>query len=208
MRSLTKKISVIILAAGKSSRFGQNKLLYVNNNSGTFLDILFKTYKKFICADNIIIVTGYEKYKNDIQLAAAEYKIQSVHNPDYEKGMFTSIKAGISKIDNNSECFIIQPADCIYITLELLKNMRKAFESLSSEKSILIPSFNNRRGHPPFFNIKHKKNILLENDDFNMRIYLSKYENEIKYYKCSNKNILIDIDTVEELNKIYNNVNF
>ena len=100
-------ISVIILAAGESKRMGETKQLMPLDNS----TIIERTIDNFLGADvaEIILVTGYKSL--DIATAVAKRPVKIVVNPDYSKGMSTSITAGLNQIDDRSQAIMIALAD-------------------------------------------------------------------------------------------------
>ena len=203
---ITKKnLHLIIPAAGKSERFGENKLLYKYNGGQNFLDKINQAYCEigFIC--NRILVTGFEKYRKDLENWAAENKFITVNNFLFEKGMFSSIKTGLKYTEKDADGFIIHPADCPFVNQAILKKLFNEFCGLSEDKSIIIPTFNRRRGHPPFFRMEHREKILSEEDHFILREYYNQNNNVITYSNFTDDKILIDIDTKKEFRYAFSN---
>ena len=98
-------ISAILLAAGLSSRMkGENKLIKEINGK----PLIVHSIKNLLgsAVDEIIIVLGYEKEAIE-NLVEKNKKIKLVFNKDYQKGISTSIRTGISNISSKSESFFI-----------------------------------------------------------------------------------------------------
>jgi molybdenum cofactor cytidylyltransferase len=184
----------LILAAGKSSRFGSNKIVYNYNGTIPLIEMVYSLYEKSGNISNIIVVAGYEKYLDEIfAFVKNKPKLEFAVNTDYENGMYSSIKKGVEYVSDNSAGFFVHPCDCpvdnMWITRKMIEKFRK--------NSIVIPSYNNKRGHPALFDIKYKPEILQKNDDFNLRKFYQIYNNKILYYLSPDSSVLRDIDTVD-----------
>lgn len=90
----------VVIAAGLSSRMGDFKPL-LNIGERPALYRLFDTIRASDI-DRIVVVTGHEG--EIIKDAIRKYGsscIETIHNPDYEKGMFGSIQTGVRHIYSN-----------------------------------------------------------------------------------------------------------
>src|SRR5438552_17173348 len=94
----TKVKSVaIILAAGSSSRLGQSKqLLKIGNET-----LLRKTAKTVIDAevDKVVVVLGSNQQVHEKEII--NLPVQSIYNPDWHKGMGSSLKVGVRFVEEN-----------------------------------------------------------------------------------------------------------
>ena len=185
-------ISVIILAAGNSSRMGKPKFLLEMPNRKVFLEHIIKQYFDFGC-ENIIVVFNEAGYKT-----AVEYyrylpsKTQFIINPNHELGRFSSIKIGIKQI-STSHVFI-HNVDNPYAKKEVLDQIYS--ERLNAD--VVKPVMNNKGGHPVLISKKICEDILLEKDDnLNLKGILSKYLT--MKVEVNDKSILLNINTNEEL---------
>ena len=82
-------ISAIVLAAGKSERMGRPKAL-LPFGQRTFLENILAAIDASSVKD-VVVVLGHHREAIE-SLVRIE---NSVFNPDYEKGMITSLQAGI-----------------------------------------------------------------------------------------------------------------
>src|SRR3989304_268869 len=104
--SISPMFAAIILSAGKSERMGRPKAL-LRIHGRTFLEnILAAISKASISAT--VVVAGHHRDEIGRQI-----KLRSiVFNPDYEKGMITSIQAGIRALPQAAEgafLFLVVP---------------------------------------------------------------------------------------------------
>ena len=148
-------IKAILLAAGQSKRLkGENKLIKNFKNKPLInhsLDALIKSK-----IDKIIIVLGYQS-KDIKQKIKKNKKICFVNNKNYKKGMSSSIKCGLKKINNKDKGFIIAQSDMPYIKST---DINKIYNSIiKRQKLVHAPVFKNILGNPIGFDISLKKKI-------------------------------------------------
>jgi molybdenum cofactor cytidylyltransferase len=65
-------------------------------------------------------------------------------------------------------------------------------------KGIVIPSFNNKRGHPVLIDIKYRNDIFNLNPDIGLRDLMAIHPDDIKEVDIKNRDILKDIDTLND----------
>lgn len=148
-------ISCILLAAGLSQRFGSPKALAQIHHQPAILHIQ-QTLLKSSC-NEIIIVLGAAMEM--IQPYVLNHKrIRIVYNKDYNFGQTSSIKAGIKAVDNAALGLMFWPVDCPLINASSVDTLIECF--LKESPAILIPTYQDKRGHPPLFHKKLKEEIL------------------------------------------------
>ena len=176
-------IQGIILAGGFSSRAESNKMHFAVNGK----PILLHTIESIIpFVEKVIVVTGY--YDQDIRSFIKEdEKIKIIYNKDYEKGMFSSVKAGV---EQTTDDFFILPGDIPFIK-------RETFEALiGGKKKVRIPTYQGKEGHPLFISKELKEELLNESLESNLRVFRDRQDKEL--IPVNDKNILRDIDTKEQ----------
>ncbi len=176
----------IVLAGGFSSRAKTNKMILLYKDKELILHTIETMHS--VC-DKIIVVTGH--YHSDMVSLLSGYNfIQIVYNENYELGMFSSIKKGVSKTQND---FFIIPGDAP----KVLKSTYS--EILSIKEGIVVPSYNMRLGHPIFFKKKFKEEILNTNHN-----NLKDFRNAHDFYilETQDSGILLDIDDLNDYNKL------
>lgn len=179
-------ITGIVLAGGKSTRVGQNKLLMPINGKALLLSTI-DSLRPFV--DKLVVVTG--RYHDEILPRLKG--VQVVYNADYEKGMFSSVLAGVRKAVGN---FFIIPGDCPFVSEETYK----ALLASPQDFSIRVPTFMGECGHPLYLHKSMKILLLKENAESNLR-----YFRDFVGYQCvsvTDQNILNDIDTMENIKSI------
>ncbi len=186
--------SVIILAAGNSSRMGKSKFLLEMPNGETFLEAITRQYSDFGCA-NIIVVLN----KNGNSLLT-DYpqnlpsNTQIAINYNHNSGRFSSIITGLNLIDTNYT--FIHNIDNPSAKAKVLDNLYN--EKLQAE--VIKPMMNSRGGHPVLISTRVCKDILLEKkDNINLKDFLKNYST--KEVEVDGDSIFLNINTIEEYNK-------
>jgi molybdenum cofactor cytidylyltransferase len=190
------KLSAIILSAGYSSRMGELKPLMQFGNKYA-LELLVETYIKSKI-DDIIVVVGYRAA--DIMDCLKHLKVKWVVNPKYDEGMYSSIKAAVMELDEDSTGFFINPVDVPIIKTSTIESLKREF--IKAEKGIVYPLFYKEKGHPPIIAMKYKQKILDNSDSGGLKNLLELYNDDsIEIPVCDN-GILIDMDTPTDYQKL------
>ncbi|MEI7999294.1 MAG: nucleotidyltransferase family protein [Candidatus Omnitrophota bacterium] len=188
-------ISCILLTAGESSRFGSPKALANINNIKTIELLQNNLIKSKI--HEIIIVTG--AHESLIKPYVFNHsKVSLVYNKDYKLGQTSSFQKGLSVVDNNSYGYMLIPIDFPFIKTTTINALILHFQS--QDPTILIPLYQGKRGHPPIFHQKLKKNILDLPKE--MGINRLNAENQVQTLEVNDPGIIQTFNTNEELEEI------
>jgi molybdenum cofactor cytidylyltransferase len=201
-------LTVIVLAAGLSSRMGAQNKLRLPLGEKT---ILQTTLQHIIDADlgEILVIVGHEKELIENDLEIFKDKIKIVFNAHFESGMTSSIQTGVANSDENMEhpdkdgtegymiCLsdmpLLQPIDYQRIT-----NFYLSFrEKKDSLYPIVQPVFKEQRGNPVIFHPTYKKEILDLKNTEGGKIILQKNKENVHLIEMPNDAILRDADTPE-----------
>lgn len=149
-----KDIAGLIIAGGYSRRMGDFKPLLPVNGKPLIENRILSMAKAGISP--IFVVTGHEndlletvieKIKNELY---PEVKVEIVHNPDYDKGMFTSIRAGIIGLSEYKgktiNGVVLLPVDYPLINETHYTKLYDAW--LSSPHQFAVPCYYGKKGHP------------------------------------------------------------
>ena len=132
----------IILAAGLSSRMGENKVLLPWRAGQA---IVAHVAAKYLQAgiETVLVVTGRDAVQ--VRAVLAPLKVSCVHNPDYVTGeILSSVKVGLGALPVGLAATFLQPADMPCIPVEVITQLADGHEAGWN----LAPCFEGRRGHP------------------------------------------------------------
>ena len=182
------KIVAIVLAAGKSSRMGTNKLL-LKLGEKTVIEHILDNLEHY----ETIVVTGY--HPEDITPFVKRYNARTVHNPDYEKGMTTSFQAGLRELDPEVNTVLLVLSDTFGFTQELLDAME--LKMASSVALLVSPVYEGKLGHPVLVAYELFSEFLELGEGDTMKDVVLRHEDEHEYVP-GDIWTRIDLDTPED----------
>ncbi len=173
----------IILAAGTASRAQVNKLLLRYQNR-FLIEHAISGLQSFV--QQIFVVTGH--YHDELSSVLTNIKgITIIRNTQYEKGMFSSIKAALPYL---SDDFFVLPGDCPFVSNLTYEQI------LDSGGMLRVPTYKGIKGHPLFV----KKDLLpilkAEPEDSTLKSFRDRIG--FTMIPVLDPNILIDIDTMAD----------
>lgn len=185
-------IWAIILAAGASTRMMQQKMLLSFNGSAIIENVITNVAKSF--NENIIVVLG--SHRSEIVSQIEGLNVNICVNQNYMNGMLSSVICGFSAIPDSAKAVLVFLGDQPGIPLDVVKQMIEGW--LHSNKGIVIPTYNRRRGHPALIETKYRTEIENLDPEKGLRNLYQKFTNDILELECSFPEILRDIDTPED----------
>jgi len=191
-------ISLVILAAGKSTRMKENKLL-LKLDGETLIERVVKTVKGS-SADEVIVVLGHEAEKVREQLVKLDCKL--VVNENYMRGQSESVKVGLAAAASSAEAVMILPADVALIDAESINSVID--EHRKSKSQIVIASHKHQSGHPILLDRALFQEVSqIDESALGLKAVINRHRSEVKYVEVGTQNVLIDIDTREEFDKYF-----
>lgn len=193
VHEVRRPVAAIVLAAGKSSRMGELKVLLPWGRETVLESILRRLYA--IRLNDVLVVTGREAQK--VEKVAAKYGARTVHNPDYEQGeMLSSLQTAIRTLGDRYDACLVVLGDQPQIQGRVIAEVLNAYAAGKGE--IVTPSYQMRRGHPVLIGRRYWQEMLNLPQGKSPRDLLKAHENEIAYVNVNSDSILADIDTPEE----------
>jgi len=206
---MAHQISAILLAAGESRRMGQPKMLLPWGETSVlgqvvsmFSAALSSKADQRIDPDNeILVVTGGARALVEAELVwlAEQYPLRMVYNPNYaSSGMVSSIQAGLLELGPESRAALIGLGDQPQVRADTIKHICSTFVQTGSP--LVIPSYQNRRGHPWLAAKPLWPELLALPSSANPRQFLDAHARQIEYV-AADESILQDLDTPEDYNR-------
>jgi molybdenum cofactor cytidylyltransferase len=132
----------VILAAGRSTRMGRDKALLPLAGS-TFLNTLVATFLSRL--DPVIVVLGHHAERVAATLVP-DPRLLVARNPDYDRGMLSSLQSGLHALPPDSSGAIFTLVDHPRLQPQTLAAVRDALER--DNPLVVIPRYQGERGHP------------------------------------------------------------
>jgi molybdenum cofactor cytidylyltransferase len=192
------RIPAIVLAAGKSLRFGSSKQLAPLGRS----TVLEKTVDNYLASDasEVVVVLGH--MSRELSRFLGDRPIKRIVNPKYAQGMSTSLIAGLRSINSDSDAIILALADQPFVDTPTINQLIKAFGT--GRKGIIVPVYRGRRGNPVILSKKYFNELLDTEGDIGGRQILVLHPEDVKEVKVTCKGVLQDIDTPEQYREALN----
>jgi molybdenum cofactor cytidylyltransferase len=190
-------LAAIILSAGASSRMGRPKALLPYRES-TFLGHLIQvTRHRRIGVTRVILGAGAEEIRNIARLDPAVV----VLNPDWEQGQLSSIQAGIRSLEDiETDGIILCPVDHPFVSTALVGDLAERF--YSEGKSIVLPTFKGRRGHPVIFSKALYGELLAAPADKGARAIVWAYAADVQEVATDEEGVILNINDPETLKNV------
>ena len=187
------KISAIILAAGKSSRMKTPKPL-LNWGKENLINFQIESLKNSNI-EEIIVVIGSNAEEIKKEIISDEVKV--VENFDFELGKTTSIKKGMSEINNKNDILLIavdQPRNKL-----LIEQISDFHINHPENKKIIMPFSDGKSGHPIIFsNVFFNELTQINEETEGIREVIKRNQDSIIKYKTKDESALIDLNTPEQ----------
>ncbi|HHX71043.1 MAG: nucleotidyltransferase family protein [Miniphocaeibacter sp.] len=188
----------LILAAGLSSRMGENKLLMDLKGKPLIFHTIDNMFNGGI--DEIIIVLG-NKAEEIKKITEKHYgkKIRFILNENYKNlEMIDSIKEGLRNLGDCYGVFLI-PGDMPAIGENSYKTI---IEKDNGGNLVVFPLYKQYRKHPPLIKSKCIPLILNYKGENGLRGFWNEIENKIQTVQVDDEGANIDVDTKEDLNRL------
>jgi molybdenum cofactor cytidylyltransferase len=189
------KFAAVILAGGLSSRMEQLKPLLPLGDA-TVTDFVISTFRSTNI--DVFLVVGHRQ--EEIKAGIKQRGVTIIYNPEYTKGMFSSVQAGVREIGENYHAFFLLPVDVPMVRATTIKQMINT--GLSHPKSIMYPVHNGKRGHPPLIPTVLIPGIMKWEHEGGLKTFLKSHEDIALDVPVNDHFILFDIDTPDDYKEL------
>ncbi len=197
---MPEKFAAIVLAAGESRRMGEPKQLLPWGEHTIIEQVVGTLLQSPV--DEIVVVVGHladevrDKLSN-VQNPLTTIQVQSVFNANYRDGMLSSIKCGIAALAEDVRAAFIVLCDQPQLKASTLATLRAAFEQ--SDKGLVVPSHQMRRGHPLLIDVHQYRDEMLAIDSApGLQQLLRDHPDDILHVEFDDASVLMDVDTSED----------
>lgn len=186
-------LPIIILAAGKSRRFGDSdKRFTVLPHGGVLINALVRRAKKTGLDVSVVI--------NAKDTIADKIDAPCIVAPNAEQGMGASIADAVSVFAKRSaaESLLIMPADLPLLRIESLRRVAAS----AAPNRIIVPECEGRRGHPVAFGRQFWPLLSELTGDEGARSVIANHHESVDIVELQDEGIYRDADTPEEMRAV------
>jgi len=148
--------------------------------------------------DSVYIVTGFRSDEISEYVASAGLRsdnIKLVRNRNYDRGMLTSLKAGISALEH-TDWILYHFVDQPHLPLSFYQGFRS---QINETKTWIQPRYQNKNGHPILINKALFKPITGLPDTASLRTLDQSVSFRKTFWDCPYPHILKDFDTPSDV---------
>jgi len=151
--------------------------------------------------DEVVVVLGHDADKVREKLGGR--KVMFVENPDYSKGLSTSVRAGIGAVSARASAIMIYLADQPLLAPEEINSLIRAFaEARKLNKNIVVPFFRGRRGNPVILDSAYHEAILDIAGETGCRRVIRHNPDQVFVVEMETDHAVRDIDTMEDYERL------
>lgn len=197
--ALSPSFAGVILAAGSSTRMGQDKAT-LPWQGGTFLDAAIRALQPV--TELVIVVAG----ENEANLAPIVNSNAAflVRNRFPQQGQFSSLQKGLEEVLNRGrDAAIVTLVDRPAPAIQTIQGIKDEFLSADDNTWAVVPEFNGRHGHPIVIGREMIDAFLRAPSGSNARDVEHARQSHIRYLPVTDPNVILNVDTPEDLEQLH-----
>lgn len=194
---MKKNFSIVLLAAGSSSRLGRPKQALQFNGKTLLQHTIEIAAVADVAAITVVLGANAELLQTDI----AATGVRTVINEDWAEGMASSITCGVKDLltqNADVEGLVLMVCDQPYVTSSLIDELINVH--VKTGKPIVTCSYADTFGPPTLFHKSLFPELMELTGDVGARSILKKYTEQVKVIPFPEG--VTDVDTEEDYEKI------
>jgi len=186
-----RRVASVVLAAGRSARMGEPKQS-LRVGERTMLERALENVRE-ADVEEIVLVLGYSAAEIRRELPAdLSDGLRIVVNRQYEEGMASSLREGLSAVSGQIDGALIVLADQPFVRSETIDRIIERYRG--SDAEIVIPFYEGRRGNPVLLDRAVFPEAMALEGDIGFRAMFSSHAVGIENVDVDDSGILLDID--------------
>jgi molybdenum cofactor cytidylyltransferase len=189
-------LAAVILSGGASRRMGTPKAL-LPYHGGTFLEHLLKvTDHPHIGWRRVVLGAAAQAIAEGLELPADEVVI----NENWEAGQLSSIQCGLRSLPAGVDGMLLCLIDHPLISRELVGKLVARF--YDSGKSIVLPVYKGRRGHPVVFGSRLYEELLSAPLETGARAVVWAHSEEVCEMETNEEGCVLNLNDPDAVAKV------
>ena len=190
----------VILAAGRSARFGTPKQLLKLNNRPMVELVLDNALKSRL--QRIVLVLGCQ-HQSILKLLGKKVhhpRLKIVVNHSFREGLSSSLHCGLNAVRRKSEAVMFLLADQPLADAGMINLLLENFQA--SDKGICVPVYQGKRGNPTIFRKSYYDKLMMIKGDRGGRRLIKVHIEDVLEVQVYTPTCFWDIDTRGDVEKI------
>lgn len=189
-------LAAVILAAGESRRMGEPKATLPYQGLTFVEHLLAATHHPRVGLTRVVLGAHAEEIRGKLKLDPASIVV----NPDWPKGQLSSLQAAIRSMPPQiTEGLLLCPVDHPLVSRHLIEILIEAFDS--SGKSVALPTFEGRRGHPVIFRSELYEELLNASPEVGARQIVWAHADDLKEVPTDEEGVVLNLNDPETMRK-------
>jgi molybdenum cofactor cytidylyltransferase len=188
------RIAGLVLAAGRARRMGANKMLA--EVGGRPMVALAVAAAMGAGLEPLVVVTGHDADR--VEEALPPCDVLCVRNPDPDRGMASSLVAGLAALPEDVDAVVVVLGDMPRVAAAHIRALVAAFDP-DEGRAICVPVYKGRRGNPVLLGRQFFAEMAGLTGDQGARRLLSDHAELVFEVVMDDEAVLADIDTPEQL---------
>lgn len=193
--SQSVRVHGVLLAAGTSSRFGEENKLLATVEGKPIVRHAAETLRGADLA--VTVVLGHERER--VREAVVDLDVTFVRTEDYAAGQSRSLRRGVEAIQDRRpavDAVLIALGDMPDVSSATVARLRAAYET--ARRSAVATAYQGQRGNPVLFDAKHFDALTATDGDTGGRAVLLNAE-DAALVETGDPGVVRDIDRPEDL---------
>ncbi|WP_119421247.1 NTP transferase domain-containing protein [Desertibaculum subflavum] len=191
------RIAAIVLAAGRSTRMGSNKLLEPLGAKPMVAHVVDAVLGS--AARPVVVVTGNQAPA--VEAALAGRAVSFVLNPDFADGIAGSLRRGLLALPSGIDGAVVCLGDMPDVQAGHIDRLIAAFNPVEG-RAICLPTMHGKRGNPVLFGAEFFAEMREVQGDTGARHLIGAHGDVVCEVAIDDPAVLEDIDTPEALARL------
>jgi molybdenum cofactor cytidylyltransferase len=188
-------LAAVILSGGASRRMGSPKALLSYQGRPFLEHLLDVAHHPKIGLRRVVLGADASPIAKEVNLAPDEIVI----NDQWEKGQLSSIQAALRSLPPKTDGIILLLIDHPLISASLVSELIESF--YSSGKSIVLPVYEGRRGHPVIFSSALYQDLMNASLETGARSVVWAHAGEVQVLQTNEEGCVLNLNDPDTLQK-------
>ncbi len=193
---MAKKISAVVLAAGKTLCMERPKLTLPLGPKPLVRHVVDNLTDTTV--SEVIVVLG--AHPEAVRDALVGTPVRFETNAAFEDGVGSTIRSGIGATSGEAEAYLIIPGDLPLVESGLINSLIDRFES--AHEGILVPAYQRVPGYPVIFDRRYRDQLLALDADRGVRSLLVENPRDVLDVHLKTNVVVFDVDSEEDYEEL------
>jgi molybdenum cofactor cytidylyltransferase len=182
-------IAAVVLAAGASTRMGEPKALLRASDGRRYVEAIAESAQAGGC-QRVVVVLGPPH--GEAIRTALPAAIATAWNAAPERGMLSSVQAGLAALPADVDAALVWPVDIPFVAVATVRAL------VVHSGTIVVPVHNGRGGHPLRVARACFAEIMTLDPARGLKALLDAHAAEVTRLVVADRAVLVDVDTPDD----------